>query len=325
MSSMAGPVEQEFKNPDPIDKIKPEFLAFRPRDSKEMEIPFPDSNNPECVVAKLRENNYLATGKVVFIVHGFRNELRSPWMKEMADALRKVEKNTLIMLVGWGGGANLVPLKYKEAVANVEVVGEWLKRNMIEIHSRTSSYMYGIGHSLGAHVLGQAGRKCQADPVRSLKLNRISALDPAGPCFERKPSITLPLKSTDAEMVDCIHTDGFDENKCLHPDILLNHYGTLLPWGTIDFYPNYGISPQPGCSDINPGEIGKSHGRAIDYFTWSIANKEKFFTNKELIEKPEYEKPVKKYKTSNDAQMGYWGTDNKAKGCYYVHVNAEPP
>ena len=104
----------------------------------------------------------------------------------------------------------------------------------------------------------------------------------------------------------------------------MNHYGTLLPWGTIDFYPNYGISPQPGCSDINPGEIGKSHGRAIDYFTWSIANKEKFITNKELIEKPEYEKPVKKYKTSNIAQMGYWATD-KVKGCYYVHVNAEPP
>ena len=193
MSSMAGHVEQELKNPDPIDKIKPEFLAFLPGDSKEMEIRFPESNNPKRVVARLKGDNHLTTKRVVFIVHGFRNELRSPWMKEMADALREVEPDTLIMIVGWGGGANLLPFKYKQAVANVTVVGEWLAGNMIEISKTISSNIYGIGHSLGAHVLGQAGRRC-IDAPESLKLKRISALDPAGPCFERNPTIT-PLKS----------------------------------------------------------------------------------------------------------------------------------
>ena len=39
-------------------------------------------------------------------------------------------------------------------------------------------YTHGIGHSLGAHVMGNIYN------FGKVKLNRISGMDPAGPCFE---------------------------------------------------------------------------------------------------------------------------------------------
>ncbi|KAJ8721511.1 hypothetical protein PYW07_002286 [Mythimna separata] len=67
---------------------------------------------------------------------------------------------------------------------------------------------------------------------------RVTGLDPARPFFEFPPQeMFAKLDSSDAEIVDVIHTCagllGFEE-----------------AIGTVDFYPNAGIAPQPGCEDI---------------------------------------------------------------------------
>lgn len=65
-----------------------------------------------------------------------------------------------------------------------------------------------------------------------------SGLDPARPFFELPPQDTFAkLDSSDAKIVDVIHT-------CAG---LLGFEGAI---GTVDFYPNAGIAPQPGCEDI---------------------------------------------------------------------------
>ena len=50
--------------------------------------------------------------------------------------------------------------------------------------------MHGIGHSIGAHVMGQIYN------FGGVKLDRISGLDPAGPCFEDSSS-DIHIKDTD--------------------------------------------------------------------------------------------------------------------------------
>lgn len=78
------------------------------------------------------------------------------------------------------------------------------------------------GHSLGAHIVGAAGRNFtyQTDKL----LPRITGLDPAKPCFNEGFSLS-GLSKGDAEYVDIIHSD---------PGAL----GIRNPIGDADFYPN---------------------------------------------------------------------------------------
>lgn len=58
-------------------------------------------------------------------------------------------------------------------------------------------------------------------------------MDPAGPLFTKWPK-SLKLDASDAEFVDVIHTDA-------------GIFGYPRQIGHVDFWPNQGISPQPGC------------------------------------------------------------------------------
>lgn len=62
-----------------------------------------------------------------------------------------------------------------------------------------------IGHSLGAHIAGIAGK--QVFEISGQKVGRITGLDPAGPCFSTIGS-DGKLDASDAAYVDVIHTNG---------------------------------------------------------------------------------------------------------------------
>lgn len=93
-----------------------------------------------------------------------------------------------------------------------------------------------IGHSLGSHVAGFAGKRVKE--MLGRKIERITGLDPAGPLFEPLP-ISNRLNSGDAQMVDIIHTDG-------------GVFGFFKPIGTVDFFANGGVPFQPGCAAAIP-------------------------------------------------------------------------
>lgn len=63
-----------------------------------------------------------------------------------------------------------------------------------------------------------------------------------GPNFERDSGFGCSrLSPTDAPLVDCIHTDGYAASMTLQAlTAPTNHFGTLVPMGTVDFYPNWG-------------------------------------------------------------------------------------
>jgi len=79
------------------------------------------------------------------------------------------------------------------------------------------TYVHGIGHSLGAHIMGNVKN------FGNVKIDRISGLDPAGPCFE-KGQLNIHiignkwgLHKESAKFVDNLHTErtvfGTEENK----------------------------------------------------------------------------------------------------------------
>ena len=108
-----------------------------------------------------------------------------------------------------------------------------------------------IGLSLGAQMAGVCGAN-----VKSGRVFRITGLDPAGPLFKKWPK-HLRLDSSDAEFVDAIHTDagifGFPRNV-----------------GHVDFWPNKGISPQPGCTKIEVKRTTPDNTLALSryWFLW---------------------------------------------------------
>lgn len=93
-----------------------------------------------------------------------------------------------------------------------------------------------IGHSVGAHVAGFAGKDIQ-ELTGGEKLARITALDAAGPLFTELFLVNQKdrLTNEDANLVVALHTAG-------------GTLGISHPIGTIDFYANGGTPPQPGCT-----------------------------------------------------------------------------
>ena len=68
---------------------------------------------------------------------------------------------------------------YYYSATSTAKVGELLGSMMNVIKQETSiTYFHGIGHSLGAHIMGNVYN------FGKFKMNRISGLDPAGPCFD---------------------------------------------------------------------------------------------------------------------------------------------
>lgn len=68
----------------------------------------------------------------------------------------------------------------------------------------------------------------------------------------------MSLGKSSALFVDVIHTACED-------------FGVLEPVGHVDFYPNSGILPQPGCTNFATS-VSCSHVRSIEYFIESFEN-----------------------------------------------------
>lgn len=106
-----------------------------------------------------------------------------------------------------------------------------------------------IGHSLGAHIVGYAGR--YLTKLSNQTIPRITGLDPANPCFN-EGEILYGIQRGDAKFVDIVHSN---------PGAL----GKKESIGDADFYPE-GLAPiKPGCYTL-----GCSHSRSWEYYAESI-------------------------------------------------------
>ncbi|KAF8786162.1 pancreatic lipase-related protein 2-like [Argiope bruennichi] len=198
----------------------------------------PDSPQEPCYLEQNKEAlercPFNSTYPLKILIHGFLVE--NPPLFDMKNKMLELYKYNVI-LMDWTR-YNQPP--YLLSAINTLVIGHELA-NFIQFLENTKGVdpknVHLIGHSLGAHVSGVAGKETP-------NLGRISGLDPAFPLFSSK-SILHRLTYTDADFVDVIHTSTS-----------LLGFGIGDPIGHQDFYPNGG-SEQPECVADKDSEILK--------------------------------------------------------------------
>lgn len=204
---------------------EPKLVQLEPRDQLSLALSPLDAMKPTKVV-----------------IHGYNEDIHTPWITELTEALLKYGDYNVIV-VDWSTGAQ-PPLL--QAVANARLVGlqvAYLLHTLSHTINLQPQQVHLIGYSLGAHVAGYSGE-------RVADTGRITGLAPSALYFEGMSPV-VRLDESDAAFVDVVHTatdgPGFSE-RC----------------GTVDFYPNGG-GKQPGCgtkmddnSDIERRDTAKS-------------------------------------------------------------------
>ncbi|XP_037659804.1 pancreatic lipase-related protein 3 [Choloepus didactylus] len=190
------------------------------------------------------------------------------WQRHMCDVLLQVEDVNCVNL-DWINGS----LTYVSSVNNLRVAGAevaYFIDVLVTKFGYSPSKVHLIGHSVGAHLAGEAGS-------RRPGLGRITGLDPAGPYFHNTPN-EVRLDPSDANFVDIIHTNAA---------YFLFEFGTgtINACGHLDFYPNGGIY-MPGCDSLIPSLfklIFNVHTKeAVSFFDCHHARSHRFYAESVL-------------------------------------------
>uniref|UniRef100_A0A8B9NVC5 Triacylglycerol lipase n=1 Tax=Apteryx owenii TaxID=8824 RepID=A0A8B9NVC5_APTOW len=235
--------------PSPPEAVNTNFLLYTRDNIMKYQI---SATNTSTIKA----SNFQIHRKTRFIIHGHLAGADFSWITDMCRFMFHVEDVNCI-LTDWRGGSSGL---YTEAVNNVRIVGAEGKDLFLtdKDYGYSPAKIHLIGHSLGAHAAGEAGR-------RKPGIGRITGLDPAGPLFQYTPTM-VRLDPSDAKFVDIIHT---------HAGHLFFDFGILQTCGHLDFYPNGGKT-MPGFNlsylDFSPEyrSVGCGHKRSLQYYAESI-------------------------------------------------------
>ncbi|KAJ8983360.1 hypothetical protein NQ317_009273 [Molorchus minor] len=206
-----------------------------------------------------------------------------------------------VFVVDW---ATIALRNYISARYSVVEVGEHIAdfiKSLVSTYRLDLSRVYFVGHSLGAHISGNAGAALGG------KVGNIVGLDPAGPLFS-VDNIDDRLDPTDALFVQAIHTNGG----------LLGFRQSL---GHADYFPNGGSS-QPGCILDIAGTC--AHARSYIYYAESILSENNFkatLCSSYLL----YKLNWCGSNTNPLSQMAGYSIDTRASGDYYLDTNSNPP
>lgn len=105
-----------------------------------------------------------------FIVHGFFNSASMSWIIDMKSALLNTE-NMNVITVDWSGGSGL---PYTQAASNTQIVGveiSILIKELIKKFGISATNFQCIGHSLGAHICGYAGKRIHLGRISGMVRN----------------------------------------------------------------------------------------------------------------------------------------------------------
>ncbi|GBN77455.1 Endothelial lipase [Araneus ventricosus] len=171
-------------------------------------------------------------GETKILIHGYTVKLKPGNVFEGIKDNLLLEDAYNVVIVNWTQYNQGI---YGNAVENAYLVGIEVGKFINFLTNEkgvNATDIHLIGHSLGAHVAGVAGKQVA-------NLGRISGLDPAAPLYKRNVTYNR-LTDSDAYFVDVIHTSN--------GVIALGSqgYGIPYPIGQINFYPNGG-NYQPSC------------------------------------------------------------------------------
>ncbi|XP_051862817.1 LOW QUALITY PROTEIN: phospholipase A1-like [Drosophila albomicans] len=258
-----------------------------------------DGKKIEAKEASIRDSHFNKDHPTRFVIHGWTQSHSDSMNTRITKAwLSKGDYN--IIIVDWARARSVDYASSVMAVAGAGgKVGDMIKY-LNEHHGMSLDSLYVIGHSLGAHVSGYAGKT-----VGEGRIHTIIGLDPALPLFSyNKPN--KRLSSGDAHYVESIQTNG-------------GKLGFLKPIGKGAFYPNGG-KKQPGCGIDATGSC--SHGRSVTYYAEAVTE-----DNFGTIKCGDYEDAVAKRcgSTYSSARMGADTNAYMVDGEFYVPVNSKQP
>ncbi|MEL4897155.1 Ig-like domain-containing protein [Crocosphaera sp. Alani8] len=202
---------------------------------------------------------------------GYLTSLNSDLLADTAFLIREQAGDVNILLVDWSeangsGLLSLSPFVYREAARNAPKVGEKLGEFLAQQGVNADS-LHLIGHSLGAHVSGVAGRRFE--DITNKKALEIVGLDPAGPGFSENQKVLglslneeildNKLDKTDAQNVITISSNSENDSiiQNLTSLIGIGHYGIDEDLGDINIKLD---------NDDNKYYPKISHGDAIQFF-----------------------------------------------------------
>ncbi|XP_039493721.1 phospholipase A1 2 [Drosophila santomea] len=234
-----------------------------------------------------------------FVIHGWKGKYTDSMNVDITKAwLSKGDFNVIV--VNWDRSQSV---DYAMSVRGVPEagtkVGEMIQY-MHENHEMSLETLKVIGHSLGAHVAGYAGKQ-----VGQKRVHTIVGLDPALPLF----SYDTPdkrLSSEDAFYVESIQTNGGVK-------------GFVKPIGKATFYVSGGRK-QPGCGVDLAGTC--SHARSVLYYAEAVT--ENSFG---AIQCQDYQAALDNEcgSTFSGVRMAEDWNANNVEGHFYVPVNSEAP
>ncbi|KAK0175383.1 hypothetical protein PV327_009135 [Microctonus hyperodae] len=246
----------------------------------------------------LNNSPFDSASKTKIIIHGWTDSSLNPFAHCISNSYLKKE-NYNVIIVDW----SLISMnEYTTAVKLARLVGEYIGKMVKFLNTeggQSLSDIHAMGSSLGAHVAGFAGSYVSGG------MGRITGLDPAGPLFEF-PYLKDPadrLDETDAVFVDIIHTCS-------------GIAGFTRAIGHVDFYPNNGTAPQPGCPLIVT--VTCSHAWALVLMLNSIKYPEDF----ESVKCDSWENYEKGGCSGNSiTKMGEY-VDRDARGKFYLKTSS---
>ncbi|XP_074595100.1 pancreatic lipase-related protein 2-like [Brevipalpus obovatus] len=220
------PVSRAFISPPSHpEKINVSFHVFTAKNALH-----PFVMNYKEPITRLEESPFDPEWPIKIIIHGWVNEFKTDeWTGRLVHTLVQKNTNVNAIAVNWRGGS--MRANYLQAAADVRLVGRIVANFLREIeieYGISPHQVHIIGHSLGAHVSGFAGKE-----FKNPKIGHITALDPAGPYFGYDDE-KRRLDKNDAWFVEVIHTN-------------MGVTGINKKIGHVNVYPNGGAK-QPGCS-----------------------------------------------------------------------------
>ncbi|XP_039493723.1 phospholipase A1 VesT1.02 isoform X2 [Drosophila santomea] len=234
-----------------------------------------------------------------FVIHGWGGRYTDSMNVKITRAwLSKGDYNVIV--VNWDRAQSVDYISSVRAVPGAGAkVGEMIEY-LHEHHHMSLESLEVIGHSLGAHVAGFAGKQ-----VGGKRVHTIVGLDPAMPLFAYdKPD--KRLSTEDAFYVESIQTNGGEK-------------GFLKPIGKGTFYPNGGRN-QPGCGTDIGGTC--AHGRSVTYYVEAVTE-----DNFGTIKCHDYQAALANEcgSTYSGVRMGAVTNAYMVDGDFYVPVNSQAP
>ncbi|XP_046396404.1 pancreatic triacylglycerol lipase-like isoform X2 [Ischnura elegans] len=183
-------------------------------------------------IQSLRRSHFNASLPTYFVTHGFLQSSEGKSVQTIKDKYLGFHECNVIVIDWYAYTKNWLYFVVRLQLPDVAQIVADCADFLVKEGGADPSRMHLIGHSLGAHVVGIAGKRFLSSVGK--KVGRITGLDPAGPLFTvLDPS--RRIDKDDADFVDVIHTCAW-------------WLGMSAAIGHADFYPNGGYLRQPGCS-----------------------------------------------------------------------------